>query len=271
LKESLNTDLAGDVPRHRGTLADDLRKIGVRSNDIILLHTSLRQVGFVVGGATALIQAILDVLGPRGTLVVPSQTPLNKDPSRWTDPALPESWWPTVREYLPAFDPELTPSEAVGIVPERVRTWPGAVRSTHPQTSFCAIGPRAAEIVGDHPLESQLGEESPLSRLAKCDANVLLIGVGYDRCTAFHLAEYRLPEPPTRQNSCAVLEDGVRRWITYSAIALDDSDFADLGEDFECQTGLVTKGFVGRARSRIFPVREAVDFAVGWFSLHRKP
>jgi aminoglycoside 3-N-acetyltransferase len=253
----------------RASLGGELAELGIRSGDVILAHSSLRSIGWVCGGATAVAQALLDVIGPTGTLVVPACTAFNRDPSGWKDPGPPPSWKATIREHLPGFDRALSPSHGVGVIAERVRTWPGALRSGHPQTSFAALGQHAARIVEGHALESQLGDASPLARLEELNARVLLLGVGFDRCTAFHLGEYRVPSPPYRSNSCAAISPAGRRWVTYDAVALDASDFADLGRDFERQAGAVAIGRVGEATCRLFRLPAAVDFATKWFVSNR--
>jgi aminoglycoside 3-N-acetyltransferase len=252
----------------RSTLVDDLGRLGVSTGDTVLVHSSLRALGYVLGGATTVVHALLDAVGAAGTVVVPAQTPENRDPSRWTDPAVPPPWWARIRAELPPFDPDLTPSAGVGAVAERVRTWPGSVRSHHPQTSFAALGPRAAGLMAGHALTSPLGEESPLARLEAVDARVLLLGVDYARCTAFHLAEYRLPQPPSRENGCAVMTTGGRRWITYRSVALDAGPFAALGADFEDGRAVRT-GRVGDASSRYLRLRDAVTFAYEWMMARR--
>ncbi|GHC86010.1 AAC(3) family N-acetyltransferase [Nocardiopsis terrae] len=258
-------------PRTRPDLAEDLTGLGVAPGDTLLVHTSLRSLGWVCGADQTVVHALLDAVGPAGTLVVPTQTGDNSDPSGWADPPVPESWWETVRAQTPAFDPATTPSVRMGRVPERIRTWPGAVRSTHPQTSFAALGPHAARLMHPHPLESALGEGSPLARLEEEGARVLLLGAGYDSCTAFHLAEYRVPDPPTEPSSCAVrTPDGAREWVTYTGVALDESDFPALGTAFEV-TGAVTTGPVGSATARLFPLAEAVAFATSWLARNRPP
>ncbi|WP_017589811.1 aminoglycoside N(3)-acetyltransferase [Nocardiopsis ganjiahuensis] len=258
-----------DGPRTAASLTLHLNHLGVRPGDTLLVHTSLRSLGWVCGGDQTVVRALLDAVGPAGTLVVPTQTMDNTDPSGWSDPPVPEAWWDTIRAESPAFDPAITPSAYMGRVPERVRTWPGAVRSAHPQTSFAALGPDAALLMHPHPLESALGENSPLARLEKSGAHVLLLGVGYDSCTAFHLAEYRVPRPRTAPTSCAVhTPDGDREWVTYTDVALDESDFPALGADFET-TGAVTVGRVGSAAARLFPLARAVDFATTWLTRHR--
>ena len=150
-----------DEPRTRASLAGDLRRLGLESGDIVLVHSSLSSLGWVCGGAVAVVRALLDTVGPGGTAVVPTQTGDNSDPKHWQHPPVPRSWWPVIREHMPAFDPAVTPSRGMGVIPEVVRTWPGAVRSDHPHTSFAAVGPAAAELMAGHRLDSELGEESP--------------------------------------------------------------------------------------------------------------
>lgn len=261
---------ASDGPRTAASLTLHLNHLGVRPGDTLLVHTSLRSLGWVCGADQAVVQALLDAVGPTGTLVVPTQTSDNSDPAGWVNPPVPEAWWETIRAETPAFDPAITPSLHMGRVPERLRTWPGAVRSAHPQTSFAALGPNAAELMHPHPLESALGEDSPLARLEKADAKVLLLGAGYDSCTAFHLAEYRVPNPPTEPSSCAVrTPEGKREWVTYTGVALDESGFPALGAAFEA-TGAVTVGRVGSATARLFPLPAAVAFATTWLTENRR-
>jgi aminoglycoside 3-N-acetyltransferase len=228
----------------------------------------MKSLGWVCGGPVAVVLALLDVVGTKGTIVVPAQTPDNRDPSRWTHWSVPPDWWPTIREHLPPYDPALSPCREMGVIAETVRTWPGAVRSPHPQVSFAAVGALANEIVAVHHLTSELGPSSPLGALETVGGRALLLGVGYDRCTAFHLAEYRMPRA-TQVQSCAVVIDGQRRWITYAGMKLDASDFADLGRDFEKRTNVILAGRVGGAECRLMPIREAAAFAETWMREHR--
>ena len=114
------------------SLGSDLRALGVTAGDTVLAHSSASSLGFVAGGAQAVVQALLDVLGPEGTLVVPTHTPDNTDPADWCNPPVPESWWPAIRSQAPGFDPSRTPSRWMGVIAETVRTWPGSAAQRSP-------------------------------------------------------------------------------------------------------------------------------------------
>ncbi|WP_431882858.1 aminoglycoside N(3)-acetyltransferase [Micromonospora gifhornensis] len=260
----INTDL----PATRAALADNLASLGIRRGSVLLVHSSLKALGWVCGGPVAVVQALLDAVGPDGTLVVPTHTPGNTDPGGWQNPPVPESWWPVIREHMPPFDPAVTPSQFMGVIAETVRTWPGARRSDHPQVSFAALGPAAEAVVTGHQLDDMLGERSPLGAVYRLDGDVLLLGVGHRNNTSLHLAEYRMPDPPRRQESSAVRTDTGQSWAGWEDVATDEGDFDQLGAAFEA-TGRARIGRVGAAESRLMRQRELVDFAVDWFAVHR--
>ena len=69
------------------SLGSDLSALGLAPGDVVLVHSSTRSLGFVAGGSQAAVQALLDVLGPGGTLVVPTHTPDNTDPAEGAERA----------------------------------------------------------------------------------------------------------------------------------------------------------------------------------------
>lgn len=253
------------------SLAEDLVALGLRPGATVLAHASLRRVG---AGAEAVLAALRAVLGTEGTLVAPTFTAGNSD----TSPAYREhirNMTPdqirSLQRGMPPFDPDSTPSEGMGQLAEAVRCAEGRVRSAHPQTSFAAVGARAGRLLAGHDENCHLGERSPLGRLYASDAQVLLLGVGFEVCSAFHLAEYRIPDPPGRTYRCVVMRDGARQWISYEDIDLDDSDFGALGADFEKSDAarpdpVVRGGRAGDTHARLFPLDAAVDFATSWLA-----
>lgn len=266
--EEKNLIAMTSIPRTRASIAHDLRQLGVVPGMIVIVHSSLSGLGWVSGGPVAVIQALMDVLTPAGTLVMPTQTAHYSDPAGWVAPPVPQSWWPILYEHMPAFDPLITPSSQMGVIAETFRTWPGVIRSNHPTVSFAAWGQHTHEITKDHPLEYALGEGSPLARMYDLNGWVLLLGVGYNRCTSLHLAEYRVPGAKEIVSGSPILEDGQRVWKACKDIELDSSIFPAIGLDFQ-ETGLVKIGLLGSAITKLFPQRPAVDFAVEWLRCER--
>jgi aminoglycoside 3-N-acetyltransferase len=263
----------------RDQLASDLRSLGLRPGQDLLIHCSLRRIGPIAGGAATLLAAIKDVAGPTTTLVVPAQTTGNSLGSRafLDDTAgLDPEGRARYIAAMPGFDPATTPSTGMGAFAEHVRTRPGARRSAHPQSSFAAVGPRAASAMSVHDPDCHLGERSPLGWLYEDDAAIALLGVGYSMCTAFHLAEYRVSgELPSRQYQCFTTSGGVRTACTFTDIDLIDDDFEPLGAALEAvsrpdSTTAPRHGQVGMAPATLLPMRTAVDFACSWMEEHRR-
>ena len=257
----------------RTDLVAGFTDVGLGTGDIVLAHASLSSLGFVLGGAVAAVEALLHTVGAEGTVAVPAFTAGNSDPSRWARTrgrGIPPGEWPLARERLPPFNQRGTPSENMGAIAETVRTWPGSVRSAHPQTSFAAVGREAAFLMDEHPLHCHLGPGTPLARLVDLKAKVLLLGVPYKVCTAFHLGEYQQLVPPMRDYECVIHDQGVRRWLHYRDVLLDDGDFERLGKAMEASAGIdVRRTKVGTAVLRVVPIGMCVDFARTWIATHR--
>ena len=265
----------GTEPVTEQSLAEDLRALGVGQEMVVLVHSSLSALGWVCGGPVAAIRALLQAVGADGTLVMPAHSGGLSDPSLWRSPPAPAAWWDTIRATMPAFDPAVTPTRCIGVIPELFRTWPGAVRSDHPSCSFAALGPQAGRIVAEQRLEDPMGEGSPLSAIYELGGHVLLLGVGrkvgHRNNTMLHLAERRAlgDRQQTIPAGAPIMVGGVRQWVSYREPDIDEDDFDDAGAAFERQDSTTRTGRVGQARCTLLRARPLVDFAIPWFRRHR--
>jgi aminoglycoside 3-N-acetyltransferase len=250
----------------REALVDDLRALGVRQGQTLLVHASLSAIGWVEGGPATVVAALHDSVGETGTIVMPTTNEENSTTSR-AHLRLVQGKTPwEVEQYraqMPAFDRLLTPATGAGRIAEALRTAPGAIRSGHPQSSFAAIGAQAAGLMAGHRLTSHLGEESPLAAVYSIEgAAILMIGVGYEACSALPLSASRCTY------ECVVSTDGVRHWTDYRDVVLDDEEFGLIGRRARELVG-GARGRVGNAECRLMPLRGVVDFATDWMAQHR--
>lgn len=267
-------EIVGRTPNGPATiesLQEDLSALGVEPGMVLLVHSSLSSLGWVSGGAVSVILALEGVLGPQGTLVMPAHSTDLSDPVKWENPPVPEAWWNVIRQTMPAYDHDLTPTRGLGVIPETFRKQKGVVRSDHPQMSFAAWGLEAFTVVEGHALDYGLGESSPLARVYDLGGWVLLLGVGHESNTSLHLAEYRASYPGRREvrNGGPAVVDGVREWVTMRDIDLDTSDFQEIGEGFGIAGGPVRAGKVAQAGALLMHQPALVDYAVWWMEKNR--
>jgi len=155
----------------RQDIAAGLAGLGIAPGDVLLVHSSLSRFGHVEGGADAVIDALLDAVGPEGTVAVPTHT------------------WGTVHARNPVFDVRNSPS-IVGLITETFRKRPGAVRGLHPTHSCAAIGPMAGELSHGHETQvTPCGSKSPYQRLMECGGKIVFLGVTLFVNTSFHALE----------------------------------------------------------------------------------
>lgn len=266
------TIAAVERPQTVQTLLKDLRALGIRRGDTLIVHSAMSRIGWVCGREAAVVQALLNAVGPLGTLVMPAHSTDNSDPAEWHCPPVPEAWHAEIRAQMPAYRRRSTPTRGIGRVPECFRTWPGVRRSAHPHVSWCAHGPGAAWLLRGHRWNrSGFGMNSPAGRLYRRNAKVLLLGVGYGNCTLLHMTETLDPATPTVTQGAAVRGLRGRRWVNWQEIEMDSDRFAELGAAYEQEGGVVVHGRVGAADCRVVPARPLVDYGVRWLTAHPRP
>jgi aminoglycoside N3'-acetyltransferase len=212
---------------------------------VLQVHTSFRAVRPVEGGPSGLIRALRDVVGPEGTVVMPS--------------------WP---EESAGYDPQATPADPdLGVVADLFWRSPDTLRNEHPQ-AFAAAGALASEILRDPlPLPPHI-PESPVGRVRDFDGYVLLLGVNHDADTTIHLAELEAGVRYRRRKSCSVVRNGAEVRIEY-----DENDHCcerfRLVDGWLEDEGLQRKGKVGTGEARLVRARDVVGVVVQ--RLRREP
>jgi aminoglycoside 3-N-acetyltransferase len=262
----------------RSALVAGLRALGVREGAVLMVHARMSALGWVVGGSGTVVSALLEALGPEGTLVAYAS---------WEEHVYHAGEWPAEHRaaYLaepPVFDPAT--AEAArdhGRIPERVRTWPGAERSAHPEASVVAVGRLARELTADHPQQDAYGAGSPFARIVAAGGDVLLLGAPLETLTLLHHAEAVAAAPGKRTVTFEIpvaTPDGVER-RTYTDIdtsrgAYPYERLGLPGDEFEAiataalEAGIGTRGAVGAATCHLFPAPELTRFATAWIEGH---
>ena len=229
-------------------------EVGLKSGDIVLAHSAMRTFGPIDGGADAVVDALLDVVGPWGTLVVPTFTFAHE------------------AEDNPIIDPVSDPSE-MGIITETARRRPDALRSTAYRHSFAAVGRRAEVITQIDPALASFDLRSSFGVMLGLGTQVLLLGVTHESSTSHHFAEW-VCDVPYRQTIPRHVKvrhaDGSlteQPMTDYQPRSEGGSYYGSRGPDFNRlgkmleDRGDVGTTFIGNAAVRRFAMRDLIDLA----------
>ena len=233
------TNRSSQKPLKRADLVSNLVRLGVPCGGLLMVHSSLRGIGHVEGGAETVVDALLEALGSEGTLVVPTFTDV------------------VVARYPGfVFDPANTPSY-MGAITEAARRHPNARRSLHPWHSVAAIGP-LAETLATKGSDSPWHADGPMPQVIDRNGMFLLLGVPYLRLTLAHLCEWELgvvyrPEM-TIQVPMRRPDGSIVPMVNYECPptpGTPERDYNRLGQRMEA-AGMVKIGPVGNAVARLF-------------------
>jgi aminoglycoside 3-N-acetyltransferase len=236
-----------------------LRKLGLKKGDIVGVHGSLSSFGHVEGGADTVVDALLEVVGEEGTIVMSTHsTNLSEDKRAPEEKAIGVAW---KFKILP-YNPEETPC-STGIIPETFRKRKGAMRSLHPTSSLAAMGARAKEIVD----AGRGGACDGWEKLFELDGHILLLGVGLEVCTAMHLAEKRVKFPKRILDKLTPPKSFVKKYPQdeWEWDFGPYPDFAKLEEPCLKQ-GIMKTVKVGEALLKLVKLRELINLYVEYLT-----
>jgi aminoglycoside 3-N-acetyltransferase len=259
----------------RSGLVRDLGELGGRGGGVVMVHCRLSALGYVVGGAETVIRALLDAIGPGGTLV--AYTGWQDAPPDDLDALDEEARRAYLREQ-PAYDPRVALSRRDhGRVAEALRTWPGALHSGHPEAGVAAVGPLAGEITASHPYDDAYGAGTPYARLVGLGGQVAMLGAPLDTVTLVHHAEAVAEVPGKRRvvYRYPVFDDGERFWRAFSDIDTSEGalpyervvgteDYLGYIARSALVAGCGRSGPIGGTRAHLFEASPLVEHAVAW-------
>jgi aminoglycoside N3'-acetyltransferase len=253
-------------------LGRDLRRLGVRPGDALMLHVSLRAIGPLEGGPDALLDALEAAIGADGTLLMIFGAEIEHD---WVN-QLPESERLPLLAGAPPFDPLTAPVfHEVGYFAEIFRRRPGTLVTDNPSGRFGARGRQAERLLADAPWNEYYGPGSPLDRLCRMGGRILRIGADFDTTTVLHFAEYLADVPDKRRVRRHYRCQGPHGPEIRVVDCLDDSEgivdwpgedyFATILRDY-LVTGRARQGRVGQAASELIEAQDLLEFGTAWMT-----
>lgn len=253
----------------KSRLSKDLKQLGLTPEMVVMLHVSVKAIGWIVGGPDMVIQVLLDLVSPKGTLMMLASW----EDSPYDLPGWPEEKQKAYLEECPPFDPHRSRAyRKWSILCEYLRTWPGAYRSNHPDNSFVAVGSLARWITKDHPLQYGYGPGSPLAKLCEANGKVLVLGSPIHDITFLHYAEHmaRVPNKRIVHYKMPILRNGKRTWVEIEEFDTSQG-IVDWHEDYfkaivgeYLSYGKVLSGKVGEAQSYLFDAADLTEFGIQW-------
>ncbi|MDN7452828.1 aminoglycoside 3-N-acetyltransferase [Burkholderia cenocepacia] len=254
----------------RASLAADLASLGLAPGDAVMVHAAVSKVGRLLDGPDTIISALSDAVGPEGTVLAYADWEARYEELADEHGRVPVQW----RDHIPPFDPQR--SRAIrdnGVLPEFLRTTPGALRSGNPGASLVALGAKAEWFTADHPLDYGYGEGTPLAKLVAAGGRVLMLGAPLDTLTLLHHAEHLADIPGKRIKRIEVpfATPTGTQWRMIEEFDTGDPIVAGLAEDYFA--GIVTEflasgqgrqGLIGAAPSVLVDAAAITAFGVTW-------
>lgn len=246
-----NSTITGEI------IISDLKRLGLNPGDTVIFHSSLSSIGHVAGGADTVIDGILNVLGMKGTLLMPSFAAGSEHE--------------LLRKGL-IFDLKTSNSQ-MGIITETFRKRKGVIRSLNPSHCVAGFGTSAQRILSGHEkCNVSVGRNTPFEKLVRMGGKILLLGVTHENNTILHYLENTNGAPTLSRelfNPVVIDMDGHTHVVpTYPHMPGLKRRYQRV-ENILLDAGIQKNDKIGNAVSRILDARGMADI-VGK-EIHRNP
>jgi len=240
-------------------LIADFKKIGIKSGDSVLIHSSLSKIGFVIGGPKTIVDALSEVVGESGTVLFPSFPAKGRNK--------------THLEEQPFFDIKKTPSQ-MGSITEYFRKLPNVYRSFHPTDAVCAKGPLAEYFTNSHFGQlTPYNEFSPFRKLCDKKGKILMLGTTLNgSLTNFHILEdavdFKYPVYDEKTFEVKMIDaEGKEHWMktkVHNPVYSAKRDGDSIKPLFE-REGVLASGLICEAKSMLIDADKMLEVMIKYY------
>ncbi len=233
----------------REHLMAHMREMRIDPNGTLLVHSSMKSIGPVEGGADTVLDAMTEYMKD-GLLILPTHT------------------WDHIGKSNPVCDASAEKS-CVGLLTNMFRVRPGVIRSLHPTHSVAAIGKDAAEYVaGEENTHSPCSWAGCWGKLYQRKAQILMLGVNLSRCTFLHSVEEKMNVPgrltDDEEELFTIAPDGTKYAVPQHRHCCANSDFFVKMDDEYASRGAMKYARFGDAECRLLDAVKSADIAMEW-------
>ena len=235
---------------------------GIASGDTLMVHASLKAVGWISGGANTVVDALLQTIGPSGTLIVPAQYTANLEPGLLDQPVDPQVA-KALRESQPPFRGKATHLSTMGALTTTVLLDERSKVSDHPTMALAALGKHAKWITSEHPISPAFGAQSPYAKAVELNAKVLLIGVDASCLSVMHTAQVQTNSLPWCIHTMSIGTPEAPTRTQVLDYAYTSADFIAIANAY-AKDNVVQTSRLGNAAAVCYETKTLIPFAKAW-------
>lgn len=238
-----------------------LKNMGISKGMILYVQSNILEFAYVNGGNQTLIEALQDVVGYEGTIVMPSFSKHLIDPACDNKYQFERDVYEEMRDSMLSFHKKRTPADH-DLANQLMRN-DAVYRSNHPTHSCVAWGKYAKLMCDKHPLHFSLGKDSFLDRICEMNGYILLLGVGYQHCDIFKYVTSIVGKAPVKIVSSPIDKKGKIEFVDMLEIDYNNQGIANIKQMLE-ERSVVKDNFIANAHCRFFKAKEAVNLALAY-------